>query len=149
MIRLYPARDVVPPHPHHLSTPIEARRFRLSVPPSLQPVPPTSHPVFAPLPSPPPAERDEERLEELRELNRETKKTTGEYMSDEEIAEFRTPKAREERGPSPRPHAAAPPVGPRPPVGRSHVEAPPHPRPPRPLFSTPQWTDRREFVDND
>ena len=37
-------------------------------------------------------ERDEERLEELRALNRATKEATGEYMSDEEIAEIRPPR---------------------------------------------------------
>ncbi|CAG9466733.1 unnamed protein product [Pedinophyceae sp. YPF-701] len=38
------------------------------------------------------SERDEERLEELRALNRATKEATGEYLTDEEIAEIRTPK---------------------------------------------------------
>ncbi|KAF6250674.1 hypothetical protein COO60DRAFT_1569100 [Scenedesmus sp. NREL 46B-D3] len=37
-------------------------------------------------------ERDEERLEELRAMNRATYKETGEYMTDEEIAQIRKPK---------------------------------------------------------
>jgi len=37
-------------------------------------------------------ERDEERLEELRALNRATKEATGEYMSDDEIADIRPPR---------------------------------------------------------
>ncbi|WIA17067.1 hypothetical protein OEZ86_014244 [Tetradesmus obliquus] len=37
-------------------------------------------------------ERDEERLEELRAMNRATYKETGEYMTDEEIAQVRKPK---------------------------------------------------------
>lgn len=37
-------------------------------------------------------ERDEERLEELRAMNRATYKETGEYMTEEEIAQVRKPK---------------------------------------------------------
>jgi hypothetical protein len=37
-------------------------------------------------------ERDEERLEELRALNRATFEETGEYMTDDEIANIRKPK---------------------------------------------------------
>eukprot|EP00882_Tetradesmus_deserticola_P009701 GHRQ01010244.1.p1 GENE.GHRQ01010244.1~~GHRQ01010244.1.p1 ORF type:complete len:128 (+),score=16.83 GHRQ01010244.1:220-603(+) len=37
-------------------------------------------------------ERDEERLEELRAMNRATFKETGEYMTDDEIAQIRKPK---------------------------------------------------------
>ena len=36
--------------------------------------------------------RDEERLEELRALNRATYEETGEYMTDDEIANIRKPK---------------------------------------------------------
>jgi len=35
---------------------------------------------------------DEKRLEELRALNRATKDATGEYMSEDEIANFRPPR---------------------------------------------------------
>jgi hypothetical protein len=37
-------------------------------------------------------EKDEEKLEELRSLNRATFESTGEYLTDKEIAEFRKPK---------------------------------------------------------
>ena len=37
-------------------------------------------------------EKDEEKLEELRSLNRATFESTGEYLNDKEIAEFRKPK---------------------------------------------------------